>query len=273
MAVSVPDTFVAGLSGKYILSIRLSADGLSFSAYNPEKPQSYFYREAAFDRNTPYLASLEELFFANELFTRSYRKINVVFVTPQYTLAPAEMLPEERKAELFSMNFSVPAKRILGNPADGDAMLLFGVNEDVYEFCSRSLINPAFIHHITPQLEVLKKQGMADGRNHLFANVHRKIVDLVAFSEGKLLLVNTFGYEQPDDLLYYILNVWRQLGMDQLKDQLSLYGIGPVCKRLARSLEVYIQNISKTDIPSEAYLMGGEIMLAPLDLIFQTVCE
>ena len=33
----------------------------------------------------------------------------------------------------------------------------FGIDDEVYEFCSRSLVNPYFVHHITPILPLLRK--------------------------------------------------------------------------------------------------------------------
>ena len=274
MTISIPDTFSADLSGKYIMSIRLCTDGLSFSAYNPEKAQSFFYREVVFDRGTPYLALLGDLFFENEIFTQTYKRVNVFFVTPQYTLAPDEMLPDERKTDLFSFNFSTPAKRILCNPVKENCNVVFGVDEEVYDFCSRSLSDPVYYHHITPQLQVLTTQIQSEKQNHLFVTAHREVVDIIGFKEDRLVFVNTFDYQQSDDLLYYILYVWQQLEMNQLTDRLSFSGRNTaLCNKGYLSLQNYVQHVGKTEIPSEAYLIGGEILQAPLDLILQTVCE
>ena len=85
--------------------------------------------------------------------------------------------------------------------------------------------------------------------------------------------VNTFEYDKPDDILYYILYVWKQVGMDQERDQLHIYGGVSLRNSITTTLRNYIQYISPAEIPSDAYLLGAEVVQAPLDLIALSVCE
>ena len=139
MTISIPDTLTTDNSEKYIVSIRLRSGGLSFSAYSPSVSESFFYRDVEFDRTRPYVSSLKECFFENDFLTWFYRQVNVVCVTSQYTLVPAAVFQEKQKAELLAFTFSSPEGRCLSNELkDEPAELVFGVDEDVYEFCSRS---------------------------------------------------------------------------------------------------------------------------------------
>lgn len=274
MTISTPDTFVINSSGKYILSIRLCPDGFSFSAYNPDEKDSFFYRDVSFDRSIPYINSLKETFFENEILVRNYRKVSVLIVSPQYTLVPDRIAGNKKETKFLSFTFSDTEKKTLkNNLKDEQADLLFDMNEEVFEFCSRSTVDPTFIHHMTPQLAMLKKQSVPEERNRLFVIAHPKMIDLICFNEGKLLLANSFTYKQFDDLLYHIFNVWRHLDMDQLNDRLFLTGETKLCNHLTQSLRPYIRHIGRIEMPSEAYLMGGEILQAPLDVILHTVCE
>ncbi len=274
MTISIPDTFTIESSGKYIMSIRLWSGGLSFSAYNPEKGQSFFFRETEFDRNIPYITSLKETFFENDFFIRTYRKVYVMVVSPQYTLVPEEWINDKKKMELIRLNFSLPEKKIRDNfLKEEKAKVIFGINEEVYEFCSRSLTNPTFVHHITPQIIMQKKQNHSEKRNHLSVLLHPQMIDIICFNGSTLRFVNSFAYNQFDDIIYYILYVWRQMEMDQLKDRLSLAGDAALCKKITQSLNTYIQHIGQIEVPSEAYLLGGEILHAPMDLVLQAVCE
>jgi hypothetical protein len=274
MTISLPDTLTADLSGKYIMSIRLWAGGLFFAAYDPSVGQSFFFREATFDHTVPYLISLKELFFTNECLTWNYKRSCVLCVSTHYTLAPREWIRDREWAPFLSFNFSSPEKRCLSNRVeDGKAELLFGLNEDVYEFCARSLTHPVFMHHITSQLIMLKKQSRNEAARQMFVVLHRRMVDISCFSETKLLFVNSFEFDQLSDLLYYILYVWKQIGMDQLDDHLLLAGDPGQCNRVTRSLQAYIRHIGRMEIPAKAYLLGGDILQAPPDLILLSVCE
>ena len=97
MAISIPDTLTADNSGKYIMSIRLRSDGLSFSGYCPSESESFFYRNMEFDRTKPYISSLKEFFFGHEFLTYSYKRTNLVYVTSQYTVVPEEVFTEKQK--------------------------------------------------------------------------------------------------------------------------------------------------------------------------------
>jgi hypothetical protein len=275
MTISVPDTLTSDFSEKYIMSIRLWSGGLSFSAYNPSEGQSFFFREIEFNRARPYVEWLkDDVFFANECLAWTYKRTYVLCMSPQYTLAPDKVAPDKKKSQLLSFNFSSPEKRCLSNHLkEEETTLIFGVNEEVYEFCSRSLTNPVFTHHITSQLIMLGKQSRNGKNNQMFVVLHRRMMDVICFSAGKLTFVNSFNFEQLNDLLYYILCVWKQTGMNQLNDALFLAGDTSMSARLTHFLQTYIQHIGRMEIPAKAYLLGGEILQAPIDLLLLSVCE
>lgn len=195
-------------------------------------------------------------------------------MSPQYTVVPEEVFTEKQKTDLLSFTFSAPENKCLHNPLAREAAeVVFGMEEEVYEFCSRSSDQPRFCPHITPQLVLWKQQSPCVDPRQMYVVIHRKMMDVVCFAQGKLLFVNTFGYDKPDDILYYILYVWKQVGMDQEKDQLHIYGGVSLRNSMTTTLRNYIQYISPAEIPSDAYLLGAEVVQAPLDLIALSVCE
>lgn len=261
-------------SGKYKMSIRLRSGGLSFSGYNPSASESFFYENIEFDRAKPYMTSLKECFFDREFLTWQYKQIHVITVSSQYTLVPEDVFQEKQKNELLSFAFSAPQSRCLNNELkEIAAELVFDMDEEVYEFCSRSLLNPRFIHHMTPLLSLWKKQSCARQARQLYVVLSPKKMDVACYDQGNLLFANSFSFDRPDDILYYILYVWKQTGMDQQKDQLRLFGEVSLRSEVVGKLRNYLQFIDPLEIPSEAYLMGTEAVQAPLDLIALYVCE
>jgi hypothetical protein len=104
---------------------------------------------------------------------------------------------------------------------------------------------------------VIKRQGNAD---------------IMVFGPQGLLFANTFTCENNDDALYHIMNVWQQLGLDQLSDELAVGGDAEPASYISEVLKEYVRRTSSIDIPSEAYLLGGEILKAPLDVILFWAC-
>lgn len=274
MPISIPDTLTADHSEKYIVSIRLHPDGLSFSGYIPSVGESFFYGETEFDRSVPYISSLKELFFSQEFFTWSYKKVQIIQVSPDYTVVPEPLFEEERKEELFRFNSSSTDQHCLTNVLkEEESRLIFGIYEEIYQFCSRTLVRSDFIHHLTPQLWLWKKQSQASAGRQMFVVLHARMLDIACYDRGNLLFVNSFAADQAEDALYYILYVWRQVGFDQLQDALYIYGNSLRRTKITAVLRTYVHSIHTLQIPSEAYLMGTGVFQASFDLIALLLCE
>ncbi|MDO4757262.1 MAG: DUF3822 family protein [Parabacteroides sp.] len=274
MAFELSDKITVDQSENYIMSIRLGSDGLSFSVYNPSERDSFLYRKVVLERGKSYISFLKDFFFENEFLSWSYKKVYVVFVSSPYTIVPQEFYQEKKKNELLTFTASLVENVYLNNSLKEErAELVFGVNDEVYEFCSRSLIKPIFVHHLTPIFTFLGRSSRLHLSKKMFVVVHRRSVDVVCYEQGHLSFSNTFEYKCLEDVVYYLLYIWKQLGMDQLTDQLSLFGETSFCHTVIKVLRDYIQSVELLEIPSEAYLLGTEIVHSPLDLIALSLCE
>ncbi|MDH6535086.1 DUF3822 family protein [Parabacteroides sp. 52] len=273
MTISAPDTLTSDNSGKYILSIRLQSDGLSFSGYIPCKPGTFFYRNVSFDKGTSYVSSLKDFFFSHDFLTWSYKQLQIIICSDQYTLVPEALFNENRKEDFLTFHFSLPETRCLSYVLkEEQAVMVFGIENEVYEFCSRSFINPLFIHHTVPQLLFGKRESIQSVLRRMYVVQHRKQIDIVCYDKGHPVFVNSFRVDQMEDMLYFILYVWQQVGLNQEKDQLFLFVEADVRQRIMDTLQVYLQWVLPVDVPSEAYLLGSEITHAPMDIIALSVC-
>ncbi|MDR3260459.1 MAG: DUF3822 family protein [Tannerella sp.] len=272
MILRVPDTLAIDNAEKYEVSIRLWPDGLSFAGHIPSEKESFFYTETKFDRAKSYVQVLKDVFFEHVFFSYPYKKTYVVCVNGQYTLVPATVFAEEHKEQLMSFVFSAPASKILHEPVEAlDAEMLFGISREIYEFCSRSLIHPRFIHAITPLLLHWRKQNLACYPKQLYVVLHENIMDAACYDKGSLLFLNSFGVENMADILYYILYIWKQTGINQLEDQLLLSATPPVYRQLKEILQKYVQHIEPVKHPSRPASMGNEEV--PLDILSLFGCE
>ena len=82
----------------------------------------------------------------------------------------------------------------------------------------------------------------------MFAYLHDKQLTLYAFDQGRMLFVNTFDAVSVADLQFYTLNVWKQLGFDQVDD--ALFVVGDMEQRtteLSEKIKYFLQNVSVID--------------------------
>lgn len=274
-AISIPDTLTTENSGNYIVSIRLWPGGFSFSGYNPSVDDSFFYSETSFDRSAVYATALKEQFYSYEFLTWSYKAIHIIYVTPQYTLVPKGEMTEVQKRQTFSFCFSeANAVSLADDYRKGlEAEILFGVDEEVYAFCNRTFGNPTYYHHLSTSIALWKKQSLSFSSRQLFVVLHHQMMDLVGIDQGKLLFANSYSIEKVEDALYYVLYVWKQQELDVQKDLLYVGGDLSLYRDLTVVLRDYLCNISPIPVPSEAYLVGSNVMKAPVDVISYLICE
>lgn len=79
-------------------------------------------------------------------------------------------------------------------------------------------------------------------RNPLYGYFHDGCLDIFRFQHDRLRFFNRFEVEQAPDALYFLLNVWRQLGMDAETDHMVLVGEQPA--ELKERLERHLRHVS-----------------------------
>ena len=276
MIISIPDTLTADSSERYTMSIRLWSGGLSFSGYVSSTDGSFFFREVPFDRGIPYVTALKECFFANECLSWRYKQLNVICSSPHYLLVPTPLLPADEEVRQLWMRkaFVRPESACLTEPlSDQRATLLYDCEEAVRAFCLRSFQNPRFTHYLVPLLAYWRAQSREALYRSMFGWIEGERMDVACFERDRLLLVNTFEVHQPEEMLYYLLYVWRQMGFNAQIDALRLHAVPTLRMTLLEQTRRYLRNVQGASLPSELYLLGEEVVKAPLDLIALLVCE
>jgi hypothetical protein len=269
MNLCVPDILTTDHSEKYIVSIRLWSDGLSFAGFIPSEKDSFIYTETGIDRTKPYLRAIKDLFFAHPFFSYAFKRTYLVCANRQYTLVPESSFVEQQKEQLMSFVFSSPEEKTLYERLDAfDSKILFGLQPKVYDFFSRHLINPIFTHAITAQLTQWRVQSLTTYPKQLFVSLHKDTMDAACLYRDTLLFINSFQVDDTADMLYYIMYIWKQTGLDQQKDQLMLYANTETWQSLKEPLQTYLLQIEH--VPHRMLDTGMEV---PPDVTALMLCE
>jgi hypothetical protein len=267
----LPEALTADRSGKYKVSIRLWPDGLSFAGCIPAEKESFFYKEIGLVRTGSYVQALKEAFFAHPFFAYPYKWTYVVCANCPYTLVPDNVFVEKQKDQLMAFTFTLPEAKTLHESLDGlDAKILFGIQAEVYEFCTRSLIRPQYTHAITPLLTQWWQQNQGCYATQLYVALHEDTMDAACYKKGVLRFVNSFVFECVTDIVYYILYVWQQMGMEQENDQLLLLAPQAMYLKVKEILQNYVAQMAPLPL-LQANGRGGEA--APADITALFGCE
>lgn len=259
MTIRVPNTLTADNSEKYEVSIRLWPGGLSFSGYIPSDRDSFFIETISFDDNMSMAQSLKNIFFDNQCFSYIYRSLYVICVSGKYTLVPDNVFSDKNKDLLFSFCYYQDDgdMKVLAQPLKKlHSSLLFDIDSDVYEFLVRSLVNPQFIHSLSPLLALWKKKSLTYYPKQIYVFIHDHMLDIVCFEHGEILFINSFDYNTENDIIYYVMYACKQLNVNQLEDYFSFCGDKSDCLSVMSVIGEYIGQMDYLSPKMENYMVA-----------------
>ena len=246
MTLRVPDTLTVDNSGKYKVSIRLWPDGLSFSGYIPSEKNSFFTETIFFDDGMDISRSLKNAIFENPCLSYIYKSFYIIIISGKYSLIPDDVFFENRTDRLFSFCHEKDEEgKVLIQPVDElNLSLLYEVNSDIFEFLINTIVNPQFIHYLSPLLISWQKSSFACFTKQVYTYIHENILDIICFERGEVLFANSFKYEKDNDIIYYIMYACKQTSFNQLEDNLYFCGDINGCQSAISVIKKYI---AKTD--------------------------
>ena len=231
-------------SKQYTLSIRLSADGFSFTIHHPQSEDINFI---TYPTNPSYsmTANIKKMLAVTEELKYTYQTINILVDTPRFTLVPFDIFEDEQTETFFHLNF--PPKEnetilcnILGK---SNVAILFGMDKHAHQLLAEQMPNARIYACASPLLEYFTPKSRDEKKRILFAHIHSNKMEILAFDKGKLLITNSFSCKQTSDKVYYLLYIWQQLGFNQAKDHLWLAGYTDSQEELITELTRFIRKI------------------------------
>lgn len=195
-------------------------------------------------------ANLREAFREQQFLKQGFSKAQLLIPSP-VVLIPAEDYEDKEAIDKETIYSSVLTghkgeEKILKELPHFEAAALYSINRDLKMVVSDNCETVEVENIMLPVWKHLYDRYHRHGdRRKLFAYFHDKTVDICCFGQRRLHFANVFNARHAHDALYYILFVWKQLGMDQQEDCLFLIGDMPHEQWLTERIGTYI---SKTRI-------------------------
>ena len=233
-------------SGQYTLSIRLSADGFSFSIYHPQDKDDFFFANYPVNVSISMTANLKKMIQATEELKHAYGQTNILIDTQRFTTVPFDLFEDEQTETLFYHNFQQRENEtvlcnILGK---SNVALLFGMDKHAHQLLGEQFPNARIFACVCPLMEHFTQKSRDNNQRSLYAYFQPNQMTVFAFDKNRLLLVNTFHCKQTSDQVYYMLYVWQQLGFSQEKDQLYLTGKMDNTEELVTELSKFLRQVT-----------------------------
>lgn len=242
-------------SEQYILSIRLSTDGFSFSIYNPIRDSVVLTRKRGIETGLSFTANLKQAFKELDFLSYTYKQVNVSLVSKRFTLIPLDLFVEDQVETYFYYNFPPKENEIIlyDTLSKTGAAILYAMDKSLYCFLKEQYTDVVqFNSSVTNLAECFAVKSRIGSDKKMYVNLHQGVMELYVYERGHLMLLNSFDCKNEADCAYYLLYTWKQLTMDQQTDELYIVGEDKERDKLIADVQRFIQHISALNLIAES---------------------
>lgn len=228
------------------LTIRTGNGTLSFLV--PGSDGTLSYHPYAVKSGMSLSANLREAFREQPYLHSPFKHTRLMVCTP-IVLVPKDDYLNTENFDAEAMYSSVMTghkgeEKITIELRELDVISLFSVNRDLKMVVCDNCEQVDVVNVMLPVWWHLYKRYYQNGeRRKLFAYFHDKRVDICSFEQRRLHYANVFDAQHAHDALYYLLFVWKQLGMDAKEDDLFVVGDVPHGDWLMGRLSSYLARV------------------------------
>jgi hypothetical protein len=172
-------------------------------------------------------ASIEALLSSEEAFSKPYRSCTIGLQSAHSTLLPLALFDETRLESYLSFGQDIPGNAVLrtDEPGGTDMVNAYSLPGDLYSLFSGRFPSARIVHFNTALLAGLNARMKRSGSDSMVScHLRQGQMDLVIFKSGKFQLYNTFRFSNKEELIYYILFVLDQLGMNPSGQEAVFFG-------------------------------------------------
>ncbi len=244
------NSFAANKSTIYELSIKLSHRGISVSIFDTVNKKVVVLRHINFDivlNNRMLFDKVSNILKNDAQLKRKYKNVKIVFVTPKVTLVPISIYTKKDERTFFNFNHIISESDTIVSSimTEFQTVCLFVMPENVKNKIDKQFDQVEYYH------DSISKIQQAPENNKTSINLtisNDNFIGITACRGKKIALHNTYAYNSETDILYHILNVYKQLDANRETDSLKISGLPDAESSVFILLKRYIANIEFCDV-------------------------
>ena len=224
------------------LTIRISQSFVSFAVINQASTIGIEYEPYTVKNGISIAANLREAFNESSLLGMGFTKVQVMIDTP-VLLVPIEEFDETQKELLYGHAFTRLGSDIIIHTIlpNENAVALFPLNKDLNLVINDHFNDIRVMPMMQPVWSYMHHRSFSGNRQKLYAYFHDHKMEVFSFKQKRFKFYNHYKIVTPYDASYFILYVWKQLGMDAQNDELHIFGSINEKETLLEDLKKYLQ--------------------------------
>ncbi|MBK9389907.1 MAG: DUF3822 family protein [Bacteroidetes bacterium] len=262
----------------YELSVQAGSDELAFSILDTIRNKYVLLRSFEAEENNQFTASaITEIISKDDFLTKRYRKTNIIMPSRKFTLVPAQLFDPGKRDEYYLYNH-VPEEGtvILSNrSSDPDVFIIFSAVMTLYESVTEKFPGIMPWHHSKPLLNYVSRSRKSTEGDHIQLHIEKDFFNLIIYRQNILKFCNSFTYRNINDILYYVLNTFRNLEIKQ-EETIWLSGHTEKYDDLTSAFAMYIRHLKFSEPTGNftfSYVFNETVLHRYLNLFTLVNCE
>ncbi len=241
------------LSSTYDLSALVSEDRFYFMVHNAQREMVLLrnYQKHHSDSAIGLVDLLESVFDKDDVLHLPFQSSKIAVFNQKQTLIPSKLFLENEKATyLEKVTDLLPGDVLQSNKIDAlELEIVYALDMEEKASIVKYFGNLKLYHGISSFLSGVFKLAEQRKGNQIYLNLRDKLLHIVLFEDNALLFSNIFSFSASQDVLYYVMLVFDQFGLDPKTTPLFLSGQIVKDSEVYNLLYRYIEQVQFIDAP------------------------
>lgn len=226
------------------LVIRVGRSSLSFSALNSASEGQIVFEPYTVKSGISMAANLREAFRQINVKLNGWQRA-VIILDSKVLMVPVDEFNEQSAATLYNHAITGrEAETVLWTVLPAlNAVAVYSVNKDLKLVIDDHFSDVKFTPVCAPVWNHLFKRSFTGVRQKLYAYFHDGQMDIFSYQQNRFKFTNSFDTDLVPDVIYFVLNIWKQLSFDAKRDELHIVGNLSGRDELLNELRTFIRNV------------------------------
>lgn len=159
------------------------------------------------------------------ILNKQYKSVGIAFTIPQHTLVPKGLFEPGKERDYLSFSFEETEnlEMVFDELLVAAAVNIYGVDSATKNIITKQYPNARLFHHSSVLIETELKNRYQMAGASVSINIRNKEFDQLVIVNGKLEFINSFEYQTPEDILYYVLHTCEQLKLNTGQTEFAVF--------------------------------------------------
>ena len=189
-------------------------------------------------------ANMREALQQSPMLQEDYLRAYVMVDTPVLTI-PVDLFSEKDCEALYRHTFTLKGQQAVVHTVlpELNAVAVFPIQKDLLQVISERFGEVTVMPVAATVWRHTHQKSFTGPRGKLYGYFHDRRLEVYCFTQNRFKFSNSFPVNNPNDAVYFLLSVWKQLGMAPEEDELHLAGTLPEKEALTELVRQFIKRV------------------------------